>query len=1404
MHRYFTVDGASLKTVLSAVEIEERTCKVASAEGGTIYEIKFTVPAFWSQAAGDIMASKYARKNGIPDIKAETSALQVIERIVRHISISAVEQNLFPIGDKDVFEAELAHILVNQYAAFNSPVWFNVGLTLYGVKGGGGNYKYDPASGVSRETADYYRDPQASACFILEPKDSLDGIYEQIVEEMRVFRGGSGAGYNLSVIRGEDEPLSGGGSSSGLLSFADVFDRSAAAIKSGGKTRRSARMVVLDADHPDIEKFIWWKVNEEKKALALIAAGYPADFNGEAYRTVSGQNANNSVSLTDDFMKAVEADGSWSLNYRTGGVKKTLPARKLWRDIAEASWACADPGIHFRSTLNHWNCVPKMGEIVASNPCCFTADMLVDTSEGLISFAKLEEMRRRGEELPLAFSFDRENRLPVLRPIKNAWVAGTAKKLVVVTTERGITLRCTPEHRFLLRNGSYVEAQHLSAGDSLRKISRGINKERSNRRYISKRVTADSPSSCLAQARFVWEQARGSIPSDHDVHHRNGDPTDDRLSNLELVDGQNHGISHSRWDANPRYIDVDPLTLMEVYGVIEDRVNADKERWSQTYQRIVDLRRSGATLAKIAATLDAEGLRAERSESWSSSQVSCLLRQGYMGRKDACVSPTRWNAYVEENNLKGLVPLANQEGIQGKTWDEFEAHVAELRKSTNDRVLSVEWVDANEPVYDIEVEGVHNFGVTMPNAPVAHTIVVSNSEFVFPSNSACNLASINLLRCLDDGRFNFATYRQVIIIMIMAMETLVGLSSYPTAKIAENSYKYRPLGLGYANLGALLMQMLLPYDSVYGRAVAGTLTAFLTGVAYQVSAEMAERVGPFEGWGENRADMLRVIGQHMDAVMNIPANPLTARCSREYLAEVWGNVYARGSAHGFRNAQVTNIAPTGTISFIMDCDTTGIEPDFSLVKYKRLAGGGNMKIVSQSTHAALVNLYGEDRAATIIEAALGTGRFPYCENLLDFEVNAINRSISLSHNLDIPLSEKVIPSVWERIKATSVDDVLRYLDLDRDATERITFGSGTVEFLVDREHQAIFNTANPSGRDGRQYIAPIAHIHMLSMVQPFLSGSISKTVNVPNETTVDEIERLHMQAWKLGLKCVAIYRDGAKGSQPLSTGANEKKEVPPAANTLPSVAAETPSLHRRHLPPAVRGRRQKVNIDGMDLFIHTGEFEDTSLGEVFLTIGKQGGALRGMTDAVSMLISIALQYGVPLDTIVQKLSHTSFEPAGIVHGDDRIKMASSILDYVARYLGVYYAGRDDLAHINPEDAPSWPAEATTKPDAVVISDRRADARKSEKTGQVCTTCGSLLQRTGTCYTCPGCGTTTGCGLCKLASMDWLEQVRSTLDGDTLDSLRQRMPVPLADAFCKVISPISSSRKGKRPPKCAWC
>src|SRR6266852_6362366 len=900
LERYFTQPGVD---PFSQVEWETRSALIAGEDGHVVFEQRdVEVPRGWSQTAANVVVSKYFR-GPLGSPQRERSVRQLIGRVVDTITGWGERQHYFAAdAERDTFKAELTHLLVNQMASFNSPVWFNVGV--------------EPK-------------PQCSACFILKVDDNMESILSWYRNEGMIFKGGSGSGVNLSSLRSRLEKLSSGGTASGPLSFMKAADASAGVIKSGGKTRRAAKMVVLNADHPDIEEFITCKQDEEKKAWALIDAGYDASLDGPAYGSVFFQNANNSVRVTDEFMRAVVNDATWQTHFvKDHEVTKEYRARKLMRMIAEAAWACGDPGMQFDTTINLWHTCPASGRINASNPC---------------------------------------------------------------------------------------------------------------------------------------------------------------------------------------------------------------------------------------------------------------------------------------------------------------------------------------------------------------------SEYMHLDNSACNLASLNLLRFLDEqGNFDADAFRHAVDVMITAQEITVDNSSYPTDEIAQNAHAYRELGLGYANLGATLMALGMPYDSDQGRSYSAAVTALMTGEAYLQSARIAAAMGPYDGYAANREPMLKVIERHRSYAYKLEPAYVPLDLLRG-ARESWDEALKLGQAAGFRNSQATVIAPTGTIAFMMDCDTTGIEPDIALIKYKKLVGGGMLKIVNGTVPRALKRL-GYD--------------------------------------------------------SKEVQEIVEYLD-ENETIE------GAPQ-LADA-HLPVFDCAFKP-RSGSRTIQYLGHIKMMGAVQPFISGAISKTINMPAEATVDEVAEAYVTAWKLGLKAVAIYRDGSKRTQPLNTG---KTSLEKAAEAVASIAAVDDRMQRRKLPDERQSITHKLDIAGHEGYITVGMYEDRTPGEIFVTMSKQGSTISGLMDSFATAISFALQYGVPLQFLVDKFSHMRFEPSGFSK-NPQIPYAKSIVDYLFRWMASKFLDEEakrEVGIIETEKSLTSKTDAAGAPVGALA--RMPSLRGGKDTGMrqafinqqdapPCPDCGSIMVRNGSCYKCMNCGTTSGC------------------------------------------------------------
>jgi ribonucleoside-diphosphate reductase alpha chain len=1115
--RFFTKKG---KSPYESMKFVSRRSEMKNPDGSVVFYMDdVKVPESWSQVATDVIAQKYFRKAGVPQsinpekltyhsepqeffddkLGSESDSRQVFHRLAGCWTHWGEKFNYFTTKeDAQNFYDEVCYMLANQMAAPNSPQWFNTGLNYaYGIDGKSqGHYYVDPESERLERSKSSYLRGQVHACFIQSVKDDLvneGGIMDLWTKEARLFKYGSGTGSNFSAIRGSGEKLSGGGQSSGLMSFLQIGDRAAGAIKSGGTTRRAAKMVVVDVDHPDIEEFVEWKVIEEQKVAALVTGSklmresltsvmkacqmkeefgedrfdpkknialkesiakaryyqiplnyiyrviqfakqgfthmefreYNTDWNSEAYATVSGQNSNNSIRVTNDFMNSIVLDKDWNLTSRTDGSSiKKVKAKDLWEKISYAAWACADPGIQFDTTVNEWHTCPEGGRINASNPC---------------------------------------------------------------------------------------------------------------------------------------------------------------------------------------------------------------------------------------------------------------------------------------------------------------------------------------------------------------------SEYMFLDDTACNLASLNLIKFynFETEEFDLAAYKHAIRLWTIILEISVLMAQFPSREIAEKTYDYRTLGLGYANIGALLMVMGIPYDSKKGRAIAGSLTAVLCGDSYRCSAEMAGELGAFPKYEENKDHMLKVIRNHRRASYNAPVDEYEAlsitpmgidktECPSELLKAAqtsWDEALTLGEKHGFRNAQSTVIAPTGTIGLVMDCDTTGIEPDFALVKFKKLAGGGYFKIINQSVPPALKRLgYSEDQIEEIINYCRGAGTLKgapvinhdslkakgFTDELLNkveeqllqaFDITFVFNKWTLGEDF---LKEKL--GISEEVYNHPLFNLLKEIGFsDEDITEANDYccGSMTIEGAphLKTDHYAVFDCASKCGKYGKRYIQPDGHIMMMAAAQPFISGAISKTINMSHEATVTDVQNAYLKSWGLMLKANALYRDGSKLSQPLNSVASE------LYGEIESITAEAGGARpnqsqilekvvyrylakRRPLPSRRDGYTQKADLGGHKIYLRTGEYEDGSLGEVFLDMHKEGAAFRSLMNCFAIAISIGLQYGVPLEEFVEAFTFTRFEPNGVVKGHDNIKMATSVIDLIFRELAMNYLGRYDLVHVNPEDLRN---DAVKKADASFDEEEVVSIRKVPTTKTIDTGDGGQIEVTESTY-----------------------------------------------------------------------
>jgi ribonucleoside-diphosphate reductase alpha chain len=1403
IERHFTRPG---ETGFEGLTWERRKSVITNPDGSIVFKMEGAeIPSGWSQLATDIVVSKYFRKAGLNGDKAvgESSVRQVVRRVAHTIRVAGEQFGGYFASkkDADAFEAELSFLLVNQYGAFNSPVWFNCGLWHeYGIEGSGGNWAWEPATDLIVETKTAYQNPQCSACFIQAVEDDLMRIYELVKNEARLFKYGSGTGSNFSRIRGRQEKLSGGGTSSGLMSFLEVFDRAAGATKSGGTTRRAAKMVCLDMDHPEIADFIGWKVREERKAQALIASGLESDFNGEAYRTVSGQNSNNSVRVTDDFMKAVEAGGSWQTIARTTGeVVDTYDAAELWQKLAESAWACADPGVQYDTTINKWHTSPNSGRINASNPCV-TGDTLVATRAGL---RRIDGLLEAPTEV---VGSDGE-----LHAIAPAFPTGI-KPVYRLTTESGIELTLTADHRVLTRNRGDVPACELTRDDVLvlgkptfgsqsldprvgellgLMLADGRMAGSDAERIATLRLGADEETlvkaineRLLAYRRDAAEDAREA--RDNQIQRVESDLQLSTSSRpvLELLDryatlergSENHRLSDAAFGLDSASIAAILRGLFSAAGSVAS--------YGESSHVALDSVSLGL-LRQVQQLLLGYGIQSQiRRNRRAVGQTMVLVADGNGGRKEQPIQQ------IHSLRVSGSSRRVFEQSVGFVQESARQAELAKLDRDAGavedrfeDRVESLSFL-GEQPVYDLTEPSTHHF--------VANGLVVHNcSEYMFLDDSACNLSSVNLVKFLGaDAKFDVEGYRRAVEIFFLAQEILVDFSSYPTQDIAQNSHDFRPLGLGYANLGTLLMLLGLPYDSDSGRAVAAALTAIMCGHAYQTSAKIAASKQPFPGFAQNRDPMLRVMRMHQEAAYaidrdNCPAELWRAAC------EDWDETVRLGEQFGYRNAQATVLAPTGTIGLLMDCDTTGVEPDFALVKFKKLAGGGYFKIVNQSVPLALERLgYSPAQMQEIVAYISGTNTLlgaPHVnrqslkeKGLTDEELAKIEQALVGVFDLHLAFAPWVVgKETYERLGVTVAAmsrpgfNLLAFLGFSEaqiQAANEVIVGRMTIEGApyLREEHYAVFDCANRCGRTGQRFLAPMSHVRMMAAVQPFLSGAISKTVNLPNEATIDEVREIYEQGWKLGLKAVALYRDGCKASQPLSTSSKDRSSVPPeesAAAAPAPLASIRPEGTRVRLPKKRRGFTQEAAVGGHKVFLRTGEYDDGTLGEIFIDMHKEGAAFRSLMNCFAMSVSIGLQYGVPLETFVEQFTFTRFEPHGVVSGHPNIKFSTSIVDYIFRVIGVEYLKRYDFAQVKPSDDPpriedpmsrvvESPPESLPPASLLILPPREPvaeahgalDAQLEEMMGDapVCDSCGHITVRNGACYKCLNCGNSMGC------------------------------------------------------------
>ncbi len=1345
-------------------------------------------------------------------------------------------------------------------------------------------------------------------CFIQSVADDLvndGGIMDLWTREARIFKYGSGSGTNFSNLRGENEPLSGGGKSSGLMSFLRIGDRAAGAIKSGGTTRRAAKMVILDLDHPDILNFIRWKVVEEQKVAALVTGSrltkrrlqavlgaartpagleadprrnpalrsavrearaamvpegyiqrvlqlagqgvreldfpeYDTDWDSDAYYTVSGQNSNNSVRVPNAFYDVLARRGQWELKRRTDGKSAGfVPAEQLWDEIAHAAWACADPGVQYDTTINEWHTCPEDGRINASNPCV-TGDTLVATAEGWQRIDALVGGSAR------VIGSDGQPHL-----VSRIFPTGH-KPIFDLRTRLGYRVRITGDHKVLTVGRGDVAVQELTAGNRVLLRGPGFGRRRlapgqalgvgvsAAEGHLSHSViggraqetlvlttdAGESPvlaavASAVNAGRAALQAVGAGRSNDAGIITRTAAAARLVLTETATIDlfrefaVLDEGAANIRF--TPAVFDLDRPALA---GVLRGLFTADasvanygeQSRYISLDSTSLELLRQTQLLLLgfgIKARLYEDTQLAEAQPSRPHPTHSLRI-----SRSSRVLFEQKIGFYAESPKAAALARINGEEPAAAE--------------DLTDEVASVEPA-GDAPVFDLTEEVTQHF--------IAGGLVVHNcSEYMFLDDTACNLASINLVKFLrEDGSFDVDGFRHACRLWTAVLEISVLMAAYPSPAIAQRSWDYRTLGLGYANMGTVLMRKGIPYDSPEATAICGAVTAVMCGEAYATSAEMARDLGPFPGFQRNQAAMLRVMRNHRRAAYRGPAAEYEglsiaphgidpAHCPAPLLQaarETWDRAVALGEQFGYRNAQVTVLAPTGTIGLVMDCDTTGIEPDFALVKFKKLAGGGYFKIINQSLPVALETIgYTAGQIDDIVAYCVGHKTLRgapainheslrakgFDDEGLQRVETAIETAFDISFAFNAwTLGEGYIASRLGLNEAQLAEwngNLLRALGFtaaEIEAANDYCCGTMTVEGapLLKPEHLAIFDCANRCGKRGVRYIATEAHIRMMAAAQPFISGAISKTINMPQDATIEDVKWAYDLAWRGMLKAVALYRDGSKLSQPLNSTTDEDDERAVAAD-VEAVAEKmtervvTQYLRERHrLPDRRKGYTQKAVVGGHKVYLRTGEYEDGQVGEIFLDMHKEGAAFRSLMNCFAIAISLGLQHGVPLEEFVDAFVFTRFEPNGMVKGNDRIKMSTSVIDYVFRELAITYLGRTDLSHVPDDDlradaigskpgegpvaaAPPAPAAAPqastvrtiapmsggsggaapmpvaplpVAPTGPTLKSPSASemARLKGYEGDPCGECGQFtMVRNGTCLKCITCGTTTGC------------------------------------------------------------
>jgi len=1252
-------------------EWENADIEITDDNGNPLFLQKnIEVPLRWSQLARKIVASKYFYGD-LHKGERENSVKQLIERVSRTMAIWGLRQKYFTTQEEaDNFKEELSFLSLDQRMAFNSPVWFNVGIDLYdnGIKNNEQKEAYivSPYGEIVKipiGKEKYY--PQTSACFIQEVKDTMESIMELAKREALLFKYGSGTGTNLSTLRSSRERLSGGGKPSGPLAYWSFYDKVAGIVKSGGKTRRAAKMDILNISHPDILEFIKSKREEEKKLHILIDNGIPWR---EAVESCNFQNTNISVRVTDDFMKSVSEDKEWKTTpIHCKEMGESMPkyrAKDLLKEISEGTHFCGDPGLQFHDTINKWHTCPNSGIINASNPCV-TGDTKVLMKEG--------KWRRIDSIIDETTTVLTNTGIINKSEISGSFKTGS-KPVYKLKTKCGYEIKLTADHKVFTVNRGFVQACELTKDDlvllpnvNVSEINEIEDKKfyqmlgvylgygcfTSSEKQKSIILTMDK----INERKIIEQFATYTTENYSRLTHKNTPaiaiqtPTSARFSitNNLLINKIEEYVDSSLKAHQKRISDkMFNLSLGEQKYILQGLFTADGTvaNYGEKSQYVALDSTSLGLLKDVQILLLGFGIKSKIYENRRAGKNITLLPDGKGGLKEYHVKEVyslriSRTSRIKFEKLIGFMP----ESLKNEKLKLLNSQVKTYEDYPIDNVETLDYVGVEE-VFDLKEPLTHTF--------VANGITIHNcSEYMFIDNSSCNLASLNLMRFLNsDGSFNVEDFSSAVRTTAIAQDLEIDNSSYPTKEIAENSHKFRPLGMGYANLGSLLMFLGIPYDSYEARAIASSITALLTGKVYEASTEIAEKIGTFSEFEKNKESLLNVMNMHKDSLRNIDREKLP----KGFLAvlneaqKTWENVIRKGEVYGFRNAQATVLAPTGTIGFMMDCDTKGIEPEIGLVQVKLLSDGGTLKLVNSTVRPSLMNM--------------------------GYDENQIN-------------------------------GIIKYVE-ENETIEEAPY--------IKEQHLAVFDCANKPSK-GKRTISYQGHLKMMAAVQPFISGAISKTVNLPKEVTVEEIETVYIDAWKSGLKAVALYRDQSKRIQPLNFSKKEQKAVPV----------------RKKMPVTRNSITHKFDIAGHEGYITIGMYEDGIPGETFITMSKEGSTIGGLMDGFATSLSMNLQYGVPLQTLVNKFKHQRFEPKGIVwEGHPEIKTADSVIDYIFTFLEKEFLLKKRENKIK---------------EGKIVVETNGQVGESEK-GGLCPICGEQMIKKGHCTElCEKCNyvNETGCG-----------------------------------------------------------